>query len=559
MRRSPPRRGPRRSPRRSSTSTPWPTRVSRRAGRTRRPAPRRSPHGVRGRRGGVRQGAAGPAAETFFDNREAPYLAMVDLLASQGSLAEAFQWAERGRQRALAELLGTDGAAVVKGLTAEERDLERTIAKDLRTIAVKIRRERGRQKPDDARLAALQAEQASTQADRDALAAAPVRGAPGSPRDARPGRARRPRGGLRFSADPAPRWCPSWSARRGPGCSPSRRTPRQPVEIREGRRHRGEVGRPRAAGQPIPRGDCAQGRRASNLGGELYTLLLDPSRPRWRRRPGWSSFRTPSCGRCRSNRCRMRPAASWSRTRPSRTRRRSPPWRRRTPATTRRRTRRRSSRSASRCSERRPRNASHSSARRRRPRLRRRPTARSRTSPRCSGRRGARPMSATRPAPTSSPRASRRARLIHLAVPLVLTEAAPLYSLLAFTPTDAADAGNGPDRGGVADVVEPPRRTRGGLARRVRADVGRGRSAHRRSPGPSRRRLADARPRSLGGRRRPTPTSPSGSSARTWPRRRPPPLAPRASDSLQKAMKGILAQPETRHPFYWAGFMAIGR
>jgi hypothetical protein len=34
---------------------------------------------------------------------------------------------------------------------------------------------------------------------------------------------------------------------------------------------------------------------------------------------------------------------------------------------------------------------------------------------------------------------------------------------------------------------------------------------------------------------------------------------PRASDSLQKAMKGILAQPETRHPFYWAGFMAIGR
>jgi CHAT domain-containing protein len=24
-------------------------------------------------------------------------------------------------------------------------------------------------------------------------------------------------------------------------------------------------------------------------------------------------------------------------------------------------------------------------------------------------------------------------------------------------------------------------------------------------------------------------------------------------------MKGILAQPETRHPFYWAGFMAIGR
>jgi CHAT domain-containing protein len=33
----------------------------------------------------------------------------------------------------------------------------------------------------------------------------------------------------------------------------------------------------------------------------------------------------------------------------------------------------------------------------------------------------------------------------------------------------------------------------------------------------------------------------------------------RASESLQKAMKAVLAQPETRHPFYWAGFMAIGR
>jgi len=34
---------------------------------------------------------------------------------------------------------------------------------------------------------------------------------------------------------------------------------------------------------------------------------------------------------------------------------------------------------------------------------------------------------------------------------------------------------------------------------------------------------------------------------------------PRASESLQRAMKAVLAEPETRHPFYWAGFMAIGR
>ena len=34
---------------------------------------------------------------------------------------------------------------------------------------------------------------------------------------------------------------------------------------------------------------------------------------------------------------------------------------------------------------------------------------------------------------------------------------------------------------------------------------------------------------------------------------------PRAAESLQRAMKGILAQPATRHPFYWAGAMAVGR
>ncbi len=111
----------------------------------------------------------GPAADTFFDNRHAPFLAMVDLLAGQGSIAEAFQWSERGRQQAIADMLGGDGAAVVKDLTADERERERAVSKDLRALAVKIRKERGRQKPDATRLAALQAEQASRQTDRDAL------------------------------------------------------------------------------------------------------------------------------------------------------------------------------------------------------------------------------------------------------------------------------------------------------------------------------------------------------------------------------------------------------
>jgi tetratricopeptide (TPR) repeat protein/CHAT domain-containing protein len=111
----------------------------------------------------------GPAVDTFFDDRRAPYLALIDLLADQGNGVEAFRWSERGRQRALADMLGGDGSIVVRGLTSEELQLERTVERDVRTLVVKVRRERARTTPDPARIADLQAALASHQADRDAL------------------------------------------------------------------------------------------------------------------------------------------------------------------------------------------------------------------------------------------------------------------------------------------------------------------------------------------------------------------------------------------------------
>ncbi len=111
----------------------------------------------------------GPAAETFFDNRRAPFVALVDLFASQGDRAEAFRWSERGRLESVAEMLGGDGAVVVKGLTTDERDQERAVTRDLRAVTARIRRERGRAKPDADRLASYQKELAARQADRDAM------------------------------------------------------------------------------------------------------------------------------------------------------------------------------------------------------------------------------------------------------------------------------------------------------------------------------------------------------------------------------------------------------
>ncbi len=117
----------------------------------------------------LRQVPVGPAAETFFDDRRGPYVAMVDLLVSQGRNEEAFVWSERGRLRALADMLGGDGAMVSKGLTPSEREEELRQLRAIRTLSVRIARERARPHPDAMRLASLQDELTAARSGRDAL------------------------------------------------------------------------------------------------------------------------------------------------------------------------------------------------------------------------------------------------------------------------------------------------------------------------------------------------------------------------------------------------------
>jgi CHAT domain-containing protein len=148
--------------------------------------------------------------------------------------------------------------------------------------------------------------------------------------------------------------------------------------------------------------------------------------------------------------------------------------------------------------------------------------------------------------------------IIHLAVPLVLAEAAPLYSLLAFTPTDAADAGSGLIEAAwlmswslPADVAVASRVEYGPTSGEGDALTGLAWSFY-----------VGGTPALVVNRWLGAPTDPSVAVRFHRAHAAAPPAGagpPRASESLQKAMKGTLAQPETRHPFYWAGFMAIGR
>jgi tetratricopeptide (TPR) repeat protein/CHAT domain-containing protein len=119
-----------------------------------------------------------PGAETFFDDRRSPYLAMVDLLVGEHKGAEAFLWSERLRQRALADLLGSDGVIVTKGLNPAERDEERRLKRESRTLSVRIRRERARATPSADRVSELQAKFARLQTERDTARRAMYEGHP---------------------------------------------------------------------------------------------------------------------------------------------------------------------------------------------------------------------------------------------------------------------------------------------------------------------------------------------------------------------------------------------
>jgi tetratricopeptide (TPR) repeat protein len=116
----------------------------------------------------------GPGVETFFDDRRSPYLALVDLLASEKTapasrLPDAFRWWERARNRALATILGGDGAVVVKGLTPAERDEERRLSRSSRALAVRVKRERSRAKPDPDRIAGAVRDLERAQEERSAF------------------------------------------------------------------------------------------------------------------------------------------------------------------------------------------------------------------------------------------------------------------------------------------------------------------------------------------------------------------------------------------------------
>jgi CHAT domain-containing protein len=231
----------------------------------------------------------GPGVETFFDDRRSPYLALVDLLATEkgapaSALADAFLAWERARTRSLANLLGGDGAVVVKDMTPAERDEERSLTRATRTLTVRLRRERGRSKPDPDRIAAVGKELEQAVSDRavfrrklfEAHPSLPVLRAQSEPAGLETAsRVLAPSEALLSFAVMEQRTHVFYVADHGAGATPERAAGFRTIEIKAA-----DLGAKVAAFRDaVARRDP----RAAESGRELYDLLLAPVRDSIRR------------------------------------------------------------------------------------------------------------------------------------------------------------------------------------------------------------------------------------------------------------------------------------
>ena len=106
-----------------------------------------------------------PEQRRLGEDRIAPYLAMVDLLLSQGQEREAFAYAEHAKMRMLLAMLQSGRVQITKGMTAQEREREQKLKTELSMLNAQIGREQQREKEPGAhaRLEALMVRGKQTQ------------------------------------------------------------------------------------------------------------------------------------------------------------------------------------------------------------------------------------------------------------------------------------------------------------------------------------------------------------------------------------------------------------
>jgi CHAT domain-containing protein len=118
---------------------------------------------------GLKSAAGAGRQQRVFDNRLAPYLGMVDTLLTEGRFYEALNYTERARSRTLRMLLEGGRVRVTKTMTAAERGREQQFLTSLAALTSQAQREQMRERPNNARLAAVKENTRRARQDYDAF------------------------------------------------------------------------------------------------------------------------------------------------------------------------------------------------------------------------------------------------------------------------------------------------------------------------------------------------------------------------------------------------------
>jgi CHAT domain-containing protein/Tfp pilus assembly protein PilF len=95
---------------------------------------------------------SGQEQQRFFENKFYPYHGMVDLFVSRNNPAEALLFSERAKARALLDMLYTSHVNIVKAMTSQEQAREQTLRTELNWLNTQVTRASQQNKPDQTRL-----------------------------------------------------------------------------------------------------------------------------------------------------------------------------------------------------------------------------------------------------------------------------------------------------------------------------------------------------------------------------------------------------------------------
>lgn len=98
------------------------------------------------------------ARQRFFEDKLAPYQAMIDLSIEEKDFAQAFNYAERAKGRVLLEVLGTGRVNITKAMTRAEIERDKTLSAEMASLNAQIAQLQSQRPAADALLNQLKAQ-----------------------------------------------------------------------------------------------------------------------------------------------------------------------------------------------------------------------------------------------------------------------------------------------------------------------------------------------------------------------------------------------------------------